>query len=212
LNEVKYMKEKISFILEARQQKYAIPVEWKELSHNHSKIPNSGRPYRAEYTDGIHHGWDIDADFWEQVVALDDGIIVRVVSEFEFHDLWALKKWEGLTQDDKVKNLDILRGKQVWLKTMKWDVVFYSHLDDIFTNIKEWVVVTKWQPLGTVGITWVPDKEYNDYHLHFPIHENPFHEDKIGRYTYDDYMKWRWKFQWQSADFIIEHQYDVFEK
>jgi hypothetical protein len=27
LNEVKYMKEKISFILEARQQKYAIPVE-----------------------------------------------------------------------------------------------------------------------------------------------------------------------------------------
>jgi hypothetical protein len=50
---------------------------------------------------------------------LDDGIIVRVVSEFEFTDLNTLTKREDLTYEEELRNLDILRGKQVWLKTMK---------------------------------------------------------------------------------------------
>jgi hypothetical protein len=95
---------------------------------------------------------------------------------------------------------------------MKWEVVFYSHLDDVFTNVSEWSIVRKNQPLGTVWITWVPDKAYNDYHLHFPIHVNPFDESKVGKYDYDDYMKWQWKFQWKSFDYILKHQYGVFEK
>jgi hypothetical protein len=50
---------------------------------------------------------------------LDDGIIVRVVSEFEFEDLNKIVKKDDLTYDEELRNLDILRGKQVWLKTMK---------------------------------------------------------------------------------------------
>ena len=212
LQEVVYTRNIIHSILEGRALKYSIPVVWKELSTHHNKIPNSGRPYRASYTDGIHHGWDIDTKFWEQVVALDDGIIVRVVSEFEFNDLDKIEKKEDLSYDQQVRNLDILRGKQVWLKTMKWEVVFYSHLDDIFTGIEEWAVVKRGQPLATIGITGIPYKAYNDYHLHFPIHVNPLTEQRAGRYDYEDYMKWKWKFQWESFNYILKHQYDVFEK
>jgi hypothetical protein len=42
-----------------------------------------------------------------------------VVSEFEFNDLDKIEKKEDLSYDQQVRNLDILRGKQVWLKTMK---------------------------------------------------------------------------------------------
>jgi murein DD-endopeptidase MepM/ murein hydrolase activator NlpD len=105
-----------------------------------------------------------------------------------------------------------LRGKQVWLKTMKWDVVFYSHLDDVFTNIQEWTIVKREQPLWTVGITGIPDKAYNDYHLHFPVHKNPFDDKQAGKYDYGDYMKWDWEFKWKTSAHILKHQYDVFEK
>ena len=210
--EVEYTRNIINSILEWRVLKYSIPVEWKKLSAHYNKIPNSWRPYRASYTDGIHHGWDIDTKLWEQVVSLDDGIIVRVVSEFEFNDLNALTKTEDLSYEEELRNLDILRGKQVWLKTMKWDVVFYSHLDDVFTNIEEGVTVKRGQPLWTVGITGIPDKAYNDFHLHFPIHKNPFDEQLAGKYDYVDYMKWDWEFKWKTSDHILKHQYEVFEK
>jgi hypothetical protein len=42
-----------------------------------------------------------------------------VVSDFEFDDLNAIKKSKDLTQEEQVKNLDLLRGNQIWLKTMK---------------------------------------------------------------------------------------------
>lgn len=212
LQEVVYTRNIITRILDGRKKKYAIPVVERELPTQHSKLPNSGRPYRASYTDGIHHGWDIDTEFWEQVVALDDGIIIRTVPEFEFGDLNGITRWDNLTYQQETINLDILRWKQVWLKTMKWEVVFYSHLEDVFDGIEEWVVVRRWQALGTVGITGVPDEAYNDYHLHFPVHENPYDEKKAGKYSYEDYMYWRWKFQWESFDTILKYQYDVFEK
>jgi hypothetical protein len=175
------------------------------------KIPNSGRWYRGDYTDGIHHGWDIDGDFWEQVVALDEWIIVRVVSDFDYSNLNTIKRWDNLSEDDKIRNLDILRWKQVWLKTMSWDVVMYAHLNDIFTNIKVWEVVRKKQPLWTIWISWVPDKNYKDYHLHFVVHKNPFDSEKVWNYDIDDYMRWDWLFKWDTVNYIVDNQWEYFE-
>lgn len=195
---------------EKRGEKYQIPVKWKKISRALNEIPNAGRPYRASYTDGIHHGWDIDWKLWEPVIALDDGIIVRSVSWFENSDFDKIQYWNSLTYEQKLWNLDILRGKQVWLKTMKWDVVFYSHLDNVFENIDEWTVVKKGQPIGTIWVTGVPWKGYDDYHLHFPVHKNPY-EGGNKKYDFEDYMKWPWYFKWKSSSYILEKQDEVFE-
>lgn len=212
INEVAFLYDVLDNIIQKRSQKYKIPVIGREISTKLSKLPNAGRPYRESYTDGIHHGWDVDGNLWEEVVALDDAMVVRVVSGFEFNDLWRLVYGDNLSDDQKIKNLDILRGNQVWLKTAKWDVVFYSHLQDIYTNITEWMIVKKWQKIGTIGTTWVPDKAYDDYHLHFPIHKNPYNTKMAGKYDYDDYMRWDWYFKENTIYEILELQNQVFEK
>lgn len=209
--EAEYQKNIIDEILLARDKKYLIPVRGKTLSSWHSKIPNAPRNYRASYTDGIHHGWDIDGYLWEEVIALDDGIIVRVVSEFDRSDFDKIDYGSNLSEYQKTRNLDILRGKQVWLKTMKGEVVFYSHLNDIAAGIEEWVRVTRWEVLGTIGVTGVPGKEYKDYHLHFPIMENPYRIEEAGSYDFGDYMFWNWKLKDLPRAEVLKQQKDIFE-
>lgn len=206
LEETIYTKKILDWILEKRSEKYIVPVLGYNMPKTAIKIPNSGRWYRSDYTDGIHHGWDIDWNFWEKVIALDDWIIVRVISWFDFYDLNAIKKWSNLTENDKVRNLDVLRWNQIWVKTMSWDVVMYSHLNEIFSNIKVWEIVRKWQPLWTIWITGVPDKNYKDFHLHFVVHVNPFNLSKGESYDIYDYMKWDWLFKWESKDYILKNQ------
>ncbi len=137
LEELKYIKKFISNILEKRKDKYIVPINWSEISTQLNKLPNTWRPYRASYTDWIHHWWDFDSNFWDTVLSLDYWIVIRVVDEFTDYDFTRIKYWEDITEMDRLNNLDILRGKQVWIKTMKWDVAFYSHLDNIFGNIKK---------------------------------------------------------------------------
>jgi hypothetical protein len=211
LNESIYNRNLIDNIITKREEKYSVPVIWYDMPITWVKIPNSWRWYREDYTDWIHHGWDIDWEFWEQVVALDDWIIIRVVSEFEYSDLDAIKRADDLSYEEKLVNLDILRWNQVWLKTMSGDLVMYSHLNDIFSNVKTWEVVKKNQPLWTIWITWVPDINYKDYHLHFVVHKNPFSSTSVWLYDYEDYMKWDWLFKWKSKDFILKNQLNYFE-
>jgi hypothetical protein len=73
----------ITLILEGRKQKYLTPVVGRTFSNAATKLPNSARPYRSAYTDGIHYGFDIDGNFRDSVIALDTGIIVRVVDGFD---------------------------------------------------------------------------------------------------------------------------------
>ena len=211
LNESIYNRNLIDNIITKREEKYSVPVIWYDMPITWVKIPNSWRWYREDYTDWIHHGWDIDWEFWEQVVALDDWIIIRVVSEFEYSDLDTIKRADDLSYEEKLVNLDILRWNQVWLKTMSGDLVMYSHLNDIFSNVKTWEVVKKNQPLWTIWITWVPDINYKDYHLHFVVHKNPFSSTSVWLYDYEDYMKWDWLFKWKTKDFILENQLNYFE-
>lgn len=210
--EGKYLSNFIKNIIEKRSYKYKIPVmDWK-LPTRFTKMPNSPRPYRNDYTDWVHHWWDFDTSKWKEVIALDDGIIIRIVSGFSFSDLDKIDYSKNLTEDTKLKNLDILRWNQIWLKTMKWEVAFYSHLDSIWKNIKVWDVVKKWQILWKVWVTWVPDRDYTDFHLHIPIHKNPYVFKKAWKYNFIDYMKWPWLLKWANFKEILEKQKDIFEK
>ncbi len=211
LEELKYMQGFLINILEKRAKKYSIPLKNWEISTLSSKLPNAWRPYRESYTDWIHEWWDFDGSIWDTVYSIDDWIIVRVVDSFYFSDLDKIKRSDNLTDLEKKQNLDILRWKQVWLKTMKWDLAFYSHLDSVFWDISVWDTVMKWQPLGTIWITWVPDKNYSDYHLHIEVRENPYSPKMAWKYDYNDYMSWDWYFKWKSEEYILENQNKIFE-
>jgi hypothetical protein len=134
------------------------------------------------------------------------------VRDFQFSDLSKLKKGENISYYDKVNNLDILRWNQVWLKTMKWDVVFYAHLDEVYDDIQVWNIIPRWYPLWTVWKTWVPDKDYNDYHLHFELRKNPYSIKNAWKYSLYDYMTWDWYFKWDTRESIKQKQYTIFEK
>lgn len=210
--ELVYKWELVKTILEKRELKYSIPVPWYKLpTKNLSKIPNALRPYRSNITDWIHHSWDIDAPFWTKTVALDDGIIIRLVKDWDKTDFSSLRQWKDLSNEDKMRNLDILRWNQIWIKTMKWEVVMYAHMDKIVDSLKEWAMVSKWDYVWNIWITWVPDDGYIDYHLDVSITENPYNLWKVGSYDTVDYMSWSWKFKWKSADYILGHQDEVFE-
>lgn len=205
-----YQKDKINYILEWRKQTYLIPVDWYNLPKNdrtwRNQIPNAGRPYRADTTDGIHHGWDVVAPLYTPVRALADGMVIRVINNFKFEDLKKLKTWSGLSFDDKMKNLDIFRWNQIWIKTMKWDIVFYSHLDSIDPKIKVWTFVQAGLSMWKIWITWVPDKNYKNYHLHFEIAINPKDTQKIWNYNFDDMINWNylWKWMWWKEIFAMQ--------
>lgn len=206
-----YRKEILDYILAGRKHKYISPVPGKHISEKYSKVPNAPRPYRDNYTDGIHHGWDIDGGYGDQVVALDDGIIVRVVSDFDKSDFSRIQYGDNLSDTQKLQNLDILRGKQVWLKTLKGEVVFYSHLDTVIHDLSTGDVVQKWDKIGTTGVTGVPQDGYDDYHLHFAIMENPYTIEKAWLYNIWDYMSWDWLTRGMDHEEVINAQRNIFE-
>ncbi len=202
----------INHILLKRNEKYIIPVSWKVISNSPSRIPNARRPYRSDITDWIHHWWDVYWPLEDKAISIDDSLVIRVVSGFKYSDLWKLNKSSNLSDLDKAKNLDIYRWNQVWLKTMKWDIVFYSHLTNISENIKEWKLIKKGDFIWTTGITWVPDKNYKDYHLHFTIHKTPYTPAKVWKYTIDNYLLWDWYFKWKPLEYVLKNQDNIFMK
>jgi len=212
LQEARYLLSVLDHTLKMREEKYVVPVVWWVISDNPSRIPNAWRPYREAITDGIHHGWDVYWPLWEETISIDDGIVVRVVRDFEYSDLSGLNWSDNLSNLDKAKNLDTYRWNQVWVKTMKWDIVFYSHLTSVSEYLQEWKMIRKGEYIGTTGITGVPDKNYTDYHLHFTIHKNPYISRKAWKYTIDDYLLWDWYFKWDSMAYILENQNRIFEQ
>lgn len=210
-NQLVYKESILEEVINKRQEKYSIPVKWYKISDELSVIPNADRNYRKEYTDWIHHWWDIMAPLWTPVSAIDDWIIIRVVRGFEYADISNIKQTGLLTHSDKLRNLDILRWNQIWLKTMKWDVIFYSHLNTIYDNIEEWVILKQWTDLWTIWVTWVPDRNYSNFHLHFPIQKNPYDIKKAWKYSLEDIMDWDWYLKWLDATSVIEWKDDIFE-
>ncbi|MDD3145454.1 MAG: M23 family metallopeptidase [Candidatus Gracilibacteria bacterium] len=211
VQEINYIKGIIEHILLKREENYVMPVLGKTISDHPSRVPNARRPYRASITDGIHHGWDIYGPLGEETISIDDGLVVRVIRDFQYSDLSKLNRSSNLSDLEKAKNLDIYRGNQVWIKTMKGDIVIYSHLTEVSSNIKEGEIINKGDFVGTTGITGVPDKNYKDYHLHFTVHKNPFDSDKVGNYTIDDYLLWDWYYKGRTISYVLENQNKIFK-
>jgi hypothetical protein len=211
-NEVSYVHSVIMTILESREYPYLIPIEWYSLPIQKSHMPNFSRGYRESYTDGIHHWWDIYAANKSEIRAIDSWLIVRIVSDFSYENLGALKYGDNLSYREETRNLDLLRGNQVWLKTMKGDIVFYSHLADVYSDIRVWDFVAKWAKLWTTWVSGVPERNYSDYHLHFAIQKNPYNKLRAWKYSFDDYMDWDWVLKWLSMEEVRIQQANIFVK
>ena len=124
------------------------------------------------------------------VRSLSKGKIIRIVSNWNWGNFNALKKGT-LSRDDKLQNLDIFRGNQIWLQTLDGNVTFYSHLSKISPNVALGSSVEAGTYLGNIGTSGVPDKNYRDVHLHFEIQQNPFLEDRKNP-TYLEIMRWNY--------------------
>ena len=144
-------------------------------------------------------------------MALDDAVVVRIVPTFEDADFARVVYGENLSDEQKTKNLDILRGKQVWIKTMKGEVVIYAHLDALSPEITEGSMVQKWQKLWTVGASGVPEEGYDDYHLHFEILKNPYSAENAGSYDFGDYMFWEWQTKGMNYENTLKMTHELFE-
>ena len=74
----------------------------------HNKVPNSGRPYRDGYTDGVHHGFDFDAPRGTPVRALGRGLILYIERDFVWEDFLRIDYYPA-TDTERLLNLHILR-------------------------------------------------------------------------------------------------------
>ncbi len=191
---------------ERKNIQYKIPVEWKEMPTKPSLIPNSLRPHRSQNTDWIHHWYDINSPKNTPVIAVWKWVIIRIKDNFIWDDFDKIIN-NNLTYIDKLNNLDIYRWNQVWLKTFDWNVFFYSHLNNVASDLYEWKIVNSWDILGFIGNSWVPDKNYNDYHLHFEIQINPFTQNE---YSNLDIMHWDWFWKWKSINWILSKNKSLF--
>lgn len=189
--------------------KYISPVAWYTLPTQNDRIPGSGRPYRKDTTDGIHHGWDIMAPYGTPVRALSKGKVIRVVNNWTWSEFATMGKWP-FSDDDKLRNLDIFRGNQIWLQSMDGNVVFYSHLSKISPTITAGTYVEKWEYMGNIGTSGVPEKNYKNVHLHFEIQENPFRED-MKNPNFLDIMRWDYAWEHLKRDQIFEKARQLFE-
>ncbi len=191
---------------ERENLRYKIPVEWKKIPTQTSLIPNALRSYRSKYTDWIHHWYDILALKYTPVIAVWKWVIIRILDNFTWENFDNIIK-NNLTYIDKLNNLDIYRWNQVWLKTMDWNVFFYSHLNNVASDLYEWKIVNNWDILWFIGNSWIPDKDYKDYHLHFEIQINPFIQNK---YSNLDIIQWDWFWKWKNIDWILKQNKLIF--
>lgn len=185
---------------------YISPVAGKLIPTKKNIVPNAWRPYRAKYTDWVHHWYDIFASRYTPTQALSDGVIVRIIDNFTWNDFDKIR-WKNLSNEDKLFNLDIYRGNQVWLKTADWNITFYSHLESVNNDLKEWDYVYKWSYIWAIWRSGVPDKEYRDFHLHFEIQINPYNKTNN---SFDEIMAWKFFGQNKKYNEIILSQTKLF--
>jgi hypothetical protein len=143
------------------------------------------------------------------VVSIWEWVIIRIKDGFERKDFRKIKN-KNVTDDDKLTNLDIYRWNQVWLKTIDWNVTFYSHLSKIDSDIYIWKRVQAWEVLGYVWKSGIPDAEYTNYHLHFEIQLNPLNPT-TSWFTNLDIMRWSWFWKWEKLQQLLQNQSKAFK-
>lgn len=93
---------------------------------------------------------------------------------------------------------------------MDGNVTFYSHLSKISPDITVGTHVDKGAYLGNIGTSGVPEKDYQNVHLHFEIQQNPFRED-MRHPTHLDIMRWDYVGDHLRVPQVQEKTREIFE-
>jgi hypothetical protein len=200
--------QNIQRILEARTEKFQMPIAGASLPTLDTYLPNSPRPYRADKTDGIHHGWDFYTREGENVLAIADGKIIHIKRDFNWQEMKSLHR--GRSPQELQENLDVYRGNTVYLKTESGHVAIYAHLDAIPEDLTVGQKVAAGDVLGKVGDSAVPDKKYL-YHLHFELAMNPFDDRKAGRYVFENVLLWSYFGKGKGVAWVRDNDHRIFE-
>lgn len=97
----------IDTILADRNTKFALPIPGVPLPTKATFLPNSARPFRAESTDGVHHGFDFYVNQGTPVRAIEDGVIIHVKRDFSWNEMEHLLP--GHNEIEEQENLDVYR-------------------------------------------------------------------------------------------------------
>lgn len=198
----------IGSVLEARNAQFLMPISGAKLPEKDTHLPNSARPFRADVTDGIHHGWDFYVNQWTPVLAIEEGRIVHLKRDFSWKEMDHL--YDASSELGQQENLDIYRWNTVYLKTLSGHVAIYAHMADIPSKLKVGDYVAAGSIIGHVGDSAVPDKKYL-YHLHFELAMNPFRDERAGTYTFEDYLVWSWFGKGKTTTWVRENDNTLFQ-
>ena len=153
---------------------FSLPIDGACVSEFEGHLPGALREYRK----GVHEG----LDFYEwasctpitlgtPVLAAKDGTVLR--ADFAYHDLTQAELDQATAADFQGEaNLDLFRGRQVWIDHGGGVVTRYAHLSAIAAGLEVGQQVRAGQIVGFVGESGTPESLQapgSDYHLHFEI-------------------------------------------
>ena len=138
------------------------PIPGASLPQDRSYLPGAARSYRR----GINQGFDfygndagIPISYGQPVIASADGIISRADTVYEELDNAA---WQALLskvadRGASEEDLNLLRGRQVWLELNDGRILRYAHLSAIHPAIIEDAFVYRGQVIAYVGNSGTDD-------------------------------------------------------
>ena len=138
------------------------PIPGARVPDNDLFLPGSVRSYRRGMNQGFDfHSGDsgVPIDFGTPVIAAASGELVRVDKNYVelepniWRDLIERVAKEGASDNQ----LNLLRGRQVWIKTTDGMILRYAHLHDIRDGIREGQPVYRGQVIGFAGNSGTDD-------------------------------------------------------
>ncbi len=180
-SEIRVSTTPISMPVERLEPKQGMwfPIPGAHLPDRDYYLPGSLRNYRS----GVNQGFDFYADtagipivFGTPVIAAQDGIVIRADHNFQetLEEDWLTLMNEVSKREASEQELNILRGRQIWLRTKDGRILRYAHLSGIDDDIQLETEVYQGQVIGFVGNSGTDDGvkgTTRGARLHFEIWE-----------------------------------------
>jgi murein DD-endopeptidase MepM/ murein hydrolase activator NlpD len=142
-------------VADARSRGLWFPLPGASLPDNPAHLPGSVRAYRQGVSEGIDF-YDGDSGvpvpYGAAVIAAASGTLVRVDTTFREADAeeWG-RLMESVAGGADERELDRLRGRQVWLETDDGRLLRYAHLSAVRQGLSVGQRVERGRVLGFVG-------------------------------------------------------------
>lgn len=157
-----------------------MPIVGARVPQNPMWLPTAPRNYRQGESQGFDFYSDdagVTISYGTPVIASDDAKVIRID---ENHEELSSEKWDELlatvgTNGATEEQLDILRGRQIWLETKNGQILRYAHLSGVRAGIELNQEVYRGQVIGYVGNSGTDNAVKGDARgarLHFEVWES----------------------------------------